>query len=107
MPNLLQRNKPELRGKKNKQKLQARKEVREGNTYVSGMLLFTSEDVLDEKLPESVRIPASLYVDRGVNYFTVIFWDTETTGRDRWNEPCEVAACTKDEEIDSFQTYIK
>ena len=70
------------------------------------MLSFTTEDVLDKEIPESVPIPTSLYVDRGVNDFTVIFWDTETTGRDRWNEPCEVAACTKDEENDSFQTYI-
>ena len=35
-----------------------------------------------------------------------LFFGTETTGRDRWNEPCEVEACTKDEENDSFQTYI-
>ena len=70
------------------------------------MLSFTSEDVLDEETPESVPISMSLYVDRGVNDFTVIFWDTETMGRYRWNEPCEVAACTKDEENDSFQTYI-
>ena len=64
------------------------------------MLSFTSEDVLDEEIHESVPILTSLYVGRGVNDFTVIFWDTETTGRDRWNEPCEVAACTKDEEND-------
>ena len=70
------------------------------------MLSFTSEDVLDEEIPESVPIPTSLYVDRGVNDFKVIFWDEETTGRDRWNEPCEVAACTKDKENDSFQAYI-
>ena len=98
MPNRLQRNKLELRGR-NKQKLQARKEAREGNTYVSGILSFTSEDVLDEEIPESVPILTSLYVDRGVNDL-VIFWDTETTGRDRWNKPCEVAAYTKDEEND-------
>ena len=83
--------KTELLGK-NKQELQARKEAREGNTYVSGMSSFTSEDVLNKEIPESIPIPMSLYVDRGVNDFTVIFWDTETMGRDRWNEPCEVAA---------------
>ena len=33
------------------------------------------------------------------------FWDTGTMGRDRRNKSCEVAACTKDEENDSFQTY--
>ena len=70
------------------------------------MLSFTSEDVLEEEIPKSVPIPTSLYVDRGVNDFTVIFRNTETAGRDRRNEPCEVAACTKDEENDSFQTYI-
>ena len=61
---------------------------------------------MDEEIPESVPIPTSLYVDRGVNHFKVIFGDTETTGQDQWNEPCEVAACTKDKENDSFQTYI-
>ena len=62
---------------------------------------------MDEEIPESVSVPTNLYVDRGVNDFTVIFfWDTKTTGQDRWNEHCEVAACTKDEENDSFQTYI-
>ena len=70
------------------------------------MLSFTSEDVLDEEIPECVPIPMSLHVDRGVNDFTVIFLNTETTGRNRWNESCQVAACTKDEENDSFQIYI-
>ena len=59
--------------KNNQQKLQVRKEPREENTHISGMLSFTSENVLDEEIPESVPIPPSLYVERGVNDFTVIF----------------------------------